>query len=204
MSESEIIVVRTGTANLASVLAGLDKLGLPARTSNAPQDVQQAERLILPGVGAFGAAMDRLQSDGLVEPLRDRISAGGPTLAICLGMQLLFDGSDESPGYAGLGVAAGQIKQFTGDVRIPQMGWNRIAAGGNCRALQSGYVYFANSYRATQVPAGWSGAMADHGGPFVAAIERGPVVACQFHPELSGAFGLALIRRWLSMGASSC
>jgi imidazole glycerol phosphate synthase glutamine amidotransferase subunit len=204
VSGPETIVVRTGTANLASVLAALDRLGADARTSNNPADVERAERLILPGVGAFGAAMDRLDSDGLVEPLRDRIDAGRPTLAICLGMQLLFDGSDESPGRAGLGAASGTLQRFTGNIRIPQMGWNRMVADDTCHILQSGYVYFANSYRAVDAPAGWSVATADHGERFLAAIERGPVVACQFHPELSGSLGLELIHRWLSMGVASC
>ena len=204
MKAGETIVIRTGTANLASVLAALGRLNAPARTSTDPANVDAAERLILPGVGAFGAAMGRLQDAGLVGAIRKRIEAGQPTLAICLGMQLLFEGSDESPGWAGLGVAPGTLKQFTGDIRIPQMGWNRIVADDACDVLADGYVYFANSFRATGSPAGWAVATADHGGPFVAAMERGPVVACQFHPELSGAFGLEMIRRWLAMGGASC
>ena len=204
MTGGETIVVRTGTANLASVLAALGRLDAPARTTTDPADIETAERLILPGVGAFGAAMGRLQTAGLVDPLRRRIEAGKPTMAICLGMQLFFEGSDESPGCVGLGVAPGMLKQFTGDIRIPQMGWNRIAADEACGILADGYVYFANSFRATDPPPGWAVATADHGGPFVAAMERGPVVACQFHPELSGAFGLEMIRRWLAMGGASC
>jgi glutamine amidotransferase len=204
MSGPDTIVVRTGTANLASVLAALKRLGVPARTSNDPRDVAQADRLILPGVGAFAAAMTCLQNDGLVGPLKQRIDAGKPTLGICLGMQLLFDASDESPGCPGLGVAPGQIHRFTEEVRIPQMGWNHLVAGPSCDLLQTGYAYFANSYRASDVPAGWSAAIADHGGSFVAAMERGPILACQFHPELSGRFGLDLIQRWLDLGERSC
>lgn len=204
MTGPEMIVVRTGTANLASVLAALVRLGVRARASNDATDIERAERLILPGVGAFGTAMDRLQADRLIEPLRRRIVAGRPTLAICLGMQLLFDGSQESPGQAGIGIVPSTLQRFTGDVRVPQMGWNRLMADDACRILQSGYAYFANSYRATQTLPGWSVATADHGGPFLAAIERGAVVACQFHPELSGAFGLGLIRRWLSLEVDAC
>ncbi len=204
MIDPETIVVRTGTANLASVLAAMERLDAPARASNDPADVERAERLILPGVGAFGTAMDRLAADGLVEPLRKRIDSGRPTLAICLGMQLLFEGSDESPGWAGLATVPGTLQKFTGKVRIPQMGWNRIVADDTCGVLQTGYVYFANSYRATRAPAGWLAATADHGGPFLAALERNAVVACQFHPELSGAPGLGLIRRWLSVGGAPC
>ena len=177
---------------------------MPARPSNDAAEVDRAERVVLPGVGAFGAAMDRLEADGLVEALRGRMDAGKPTMAICLGMQLLFDGSEESPGRSGLAVVPGTVQRFAGGVRIPQMGWNHIVADDTCGILQTGYVYFANSYRAVKTPTGWSAAAADHGGPFLAAIERGAVVACQFHPELSGAFGLALIRRWLSIGGAPC
>jgi len=204
MSGSETIVVRTGTANLASVLAAMKRLGAPARTSNDPRDVEDADRVILPGVGAFAAAMCCLHDGGLVDPLKRRIDAGRPTLGICLGMQLLFDASDESPGCPGLGLAPGRIRQFTNEVRIPQMGWNEIVADPSCTLLQTGYAYFANSYRATDVPEGWSPAIANHGGPFVAAMERGPILACQFHPELSGQFGLDLIQRWLDLGGTSC
>ena len=203
MSESATVVVRTGTANLASVLAALGRLGVTARASNAPADVQAAGRVVLPGVGAYGSAMDRLAADDLIDPLRQRIRTGMPTLGICLGMQLLFNGSDESPDRPGLGVVPGKLQRFERGVRVPQMGWNRIVAE-DCDILQSGYVYFANSYRAVGAPDGWSAAMADHGGTFLAAIGRGPVVACQFHPELSGSFGLALIRRWLSIGGAPC
>jgi imidazole glycerol phosphate synthase glutamine amidotransferase subunit len=204
VNAAEIIVIRTGTANLASVMAALERVGADARTSNDTEDIERAERVVLPGVGAFGAAIDRLEADGLVGSLRMRIDAGRPTLASCLGMQLLFEGSDESPGRAGLGAAPGTLRRFTGNVRIPQMGWNCIVADDGCRVLQTGYVYFANSYRATGAPAGWSVATAHYGEPFLAAIERGAVVACQFHPELSGSAGLELISRWLSMGADQC
>lgn len=202
MSRLETVVIRTGTANLASVLAALGRLGVAARASNDPTDVTTAGRVVLPGVGAFGSAMDRLEADNLVDPLRRRVRSGMPTLGICLGMQLLFDGSDESPGRPGLGVVPGKLQRFSGGVRIPQMGWNRIAADQGCDVLQSGFVYFANSYHAVGTPVDWLAARADHGGAFLAAIERGPVVACQFHPELSGSFGLALMRRWVSMGGA--
>jgi len=204
VNDPETIVVRTGTANLASVLAAMERLGAPARTSNDPADVQQASHVILPGVGSFGAAMECLDADGLVAPLRARLTAGLPTMGICLGMQLLFAGSDETPGTPGLGIIPGRLTRFTGDLRIPQMGWNHITAPETCSVLESGYVYFANSYRATDVPPDWSGAIADHGGPFVAGVERGAIVGCQFHPELSASFGLKLMRRWLSKGGHSC
>lgn len=200
-----VLVVETGTANTASVLAGLRRAGGQPEVLGAadvdralvPEIVARADRLVLPGVGAFAAARGALDAQGVVEALRDRIVAGRPTLGICLGMQLMASASEESPGVEGLGVWDATVRRFRGPVRVPQLGWNRVVAGEGCRLLVDGVAYFANSYRLDAVPPGWSGAVADHGGPFVAAVERGAVLACQFHPELSGAWGQDLLRRWL-------
>ncbi|MBM4394407.1 MAG: imidazole glycerol phosphate synthase subunit HisH [Deltaproteobacteria bacterium] len=194
-----VVIVRTGTANLASVVAGLARAGAAARLTEDPAEVASAPRLVLPGVGALGAAMERLDALGLSGPLADRVRAGRPTLAVCLGLQLLAERSDESPGVPALGVVPGNATRFSGPVRVPQLGWNRVVPGPGCRLLEEGFAYFANSYRLEAPPPGWSAALADHGGPFVAAMERGPVLACQFHPELSGAWGLSLLRRWLAV-----
>ncbi len=196
MSE-EIVIVRTGTANLASVAAALSRLGAGSRISESPADVSGAARLVLPGVGTMAAAMGRLTELGLVEPLRERIAKGRPTLAICLGMQLMCEGSEESPDARGLGVIPGRIARFPRGLRVPQLGWNRIEAEEGACVLGSGYAYFANSYRLVDAPLGWKVARCDYGGRFIAALERGPVVACQFHPELSGEFGLGIMKRWL-------
>ncbi len=200
-ASTEIVVCRTGTANLASVFAGLRRAGGAPRMAESADDVLQAGHVMLPGVGAFGASMMALRDGGLDEPLRERIEAGRPTLAICVGLQLLCRDSEETPGATGLDILPLTATRFPNTVRVPQLGWNRIDAEPGCRLLQSGYVYFANSYRVTGVPDGWLGATADHGGPFVAALERGAVVACQFHPELSGQFGHELLKRWI---ASPC
>ncbi len=192
-----VAVVGTGTANLASVLAGLERAGARARLTQEPGDAARAERVVLPGVGAFGAAMETLHAHGLVEPLRERVAAGRPTLGICLGLQLLAETSAESPGVRGLGVLPGAVRRLPDTVRVPQLGWNRITPSTGCRLLAAGHVYFANSYALAAAPPGWAAAVADHGGTFVAAVERGTVLACQFHPELSGRFGLDLVRRWL-------
>ena len=197
MTCPDVIVIRTGTANVASILAALGRLGAAGRISSDPQEVQRAARLVLPGVGTFGAAMARLGSDGLVGPLRKRLDDDRPTLAVCVGMQLLFETSEESPGVEGLRALAGTIEPFSGDIRVPQMGWNNVTASADCRVLTSGYLYFANSYRLAAPPDSCAAAMADYGGQFVAALERGHLVACQFHPELSGMLGLDIMRRWL-------
>ena len=194
-----VIVVPTGTANLASVRAAFERLGAPVDLAERAEQVRDAARVVLPGVGAFGAAMARLREHGFADALAARIAAGRPTLAVCVGLQLLFETSEESPGVAGLGALPGAVTRLPATVRVPQLGWNRVEPGAGCRLVEAGYAYFANAYCATPpAPAGWAAATADHGGPFVAAIEHGAVLGCQFHPELSGPWGQALIGRWLA------
>lgn len=192
-----MILVDTSLANLASIEAAFGRLGQTTRRSIDPAEVANASHVVLPGVGAFGAGMARLRDAGLVEPLRRRVAEGRPTLAICLGLQLLCEASDEAPGESGLGVVPGRVTRFDSGLRVPQLGWNRVRAGEGTRLLAGGAAYFANSYRLAGRPPGWACAWSDHGGPFVAALERGRVVACQLHPELSGAYGASLLRRWL-------
>lgn len=199
MTGPPVVVIRTGTANLASVTAALERAGRAVAVTADPALVATADRLVLPGVGSFGPVAVGLHRLGLAAPLADRIRAGRPTLAICLGLQLLADSSEEDPGVAGLGVLSGTVTRFPNTVRVPQLGWNRVRAAGGCRLLEDGAGYFANSYRFEEIPDGWTGALADHAGPFVAAVERGAVLGCQFHPELSGAWGQALIHRWLEV-----
>jgi imidazole glycerol phosphate synthase glutamine amidotransferase subunit len=141
--------------------------------------------------------MDRLRRTGLADTITERIADRRPTLLICLGMQLLCEGSDESPDVAGLGIVPGHVTRFTNRVRVPQLGWNRVASGDDEAWLSPGYAYFANSYKLDRGAEGWQTAYAVHGDRFVAALTRGSILACQFHPELSGAWGLGLIRRWL-------
>ena len=195
MSEA-VVILPTGTANLASVLAAFTRLGARARIARDPAEVEDAPRLVLPGVGTFGATMAGLRAAGLDTAIAARARDGAPILAMCVGLQVLFEASDESPGSEGLAVLSGNVGRFPADVRVPQFGWNRIEPEPGCRYLEPGHAYFANSFRVLAAP-GCKVARADHGESFVAAIERGPLVACQFHPELSGAFGHRLIARWL-------
>lgn len=205
---TRVAVIRTGVANLASVLAGLERLGAAVHPATTAAEVAAASHVLLPGVGAFAPGMAALLASGLAEPLRARVAAGRPTLAICLGMQLLADASDESPGVPGLGLIPARVTRFpaaptsgphgpSGPIKVPQLGWNRVTPDAP-GLVEPGHAYFANSYRIPEAPAGWLAARADHGGPFCAALQRGPVLACQFHPELSGPWGLALIGRWLA------
>lgn len=194
---SETIVIPTGTANLASVLAGLGRAGVAASLARMPGDLESAHRVVLPGVGSFGAAMNHIDSLGMRGTLVEYVREGRPLLAICLGMQLLATSSEESPGVDGLGIVDGRIRRLTGSVRVPQLGWNTIDPVGATRLLSRGWAYFANSYRLEEIPEGWDGATTEYGGEFAAALERGPQLACQFHPELSGAWGADMIRRWV-------
>jgi imidazole glycerol phosphate synthase glutamine amidotransferase subunit len=194
----EVLIVPTGTANIASVMAAFRRLGAEPRLCEGPAEIQPASHVMLPGVGAFGASMARLHERGLDRALAERIASNRPTICICVGHQLLFETSEESPGVRGLGVVPGHVARFPGNVRVPQFGWNEVAAEEGCNLLESGYAYFANSFRATEAP-GWNVAWAEHGGRFVAAMERGNVVGCQFHPELSGAYGAALLSRFLEL-----
>lgn len=192
----KVVVIETGVANTASVLAALTRAGLDASLTTDPGEVRDGSGVVLPGVGSFGAGMQALRARGLVETVLDRIRSDRPFLAVCLGMQLLCQSSDESPGEHGLSVIDAHIERFPATLRVPQFGWNQVRADATCSMLTSGYAYFANSYRLVSMPEGWKGAISSHGGDFVAAIERGNTLACQFHPELSGPWGIELLTRW--------
>lgn len=202
MTTEEIVIIPTGVANVASLIAAFKRLGASARVSNDPLDIENAARVALPGVGAFGPAMSKLKKLKLCDPIRERISAGKPTLAICLGMQLLAEGSEETKNIRGLGVYPGIARRFQTSVKSPQFGWNIVSPDDSCQLIRPGYAYFANSFYLPDAPSGWSVSYSEYGQKFVAALERGSVLACQFHPELSGIAGLELLKHWLVRGDS--
>jgi len=200
----EVIIVKTGKANIASVITGLIRAGAKSRLSEDADEIEQAPYIVIPGVGAFGPAMKQLQSLNLTDAIKRRIHANKPTLAICLGLQLLSEGSEENPKINGLGVIPGIVRRFNKAPRIPQMGWNNIAVSDGCKLLKSGYAYFANSYYLPEAPEGWQTAQTSYGETFISAIEKGAILACQFHPELSGTWGRDLLIRWLDEGRCQC
>jgi glutamine amidotransferase/cyclase len=193
-----------GAGNVRSLRNAIQSLGFSLTEIAHPKDILKAERLIFPGVGAFGAAMQRLQSLGYVEPLREYLAAGRPYLGICIGLQTLFEGSEESPGVPGLGIIPGRIRRFdAGALAVPHMGWNDVRVERNS-PLFSDYagekLYFVHSYFADPSTENrdWQLATTDYGRPFVSAVEQGRVTAVQFHPEKSGNAGLRLLRRFLA------
>ena len=199
-----ITLVTTGLANIASVRAAFDRIGFAVRQAESSRDITEAARLIMPGVGAFGPAMAELERRGWVSALRSRLNKDRPTLAICLGHQLLGALSDEAPGVDGLSVVSAGVHAFEAGVISPQMGWNRVSPSPGCKLLEGGDAYFANSFRFSSIPSGWCGATSHYGGQFVAALERGNVLSCQFHPELSGEYGESLLRRWIDATEAAC
>lgn len=181
-----------GTGNLHSLRKALELQGATVRVG---MDLDRAEGLVLPGVGAFGAAAERLASRA--EPVRAAAAVGLPVLGICLGMQLLFDASEEGPG-AGLGLVAGTVRRLQAS-RVPHMGWNRVEGTDPLLDGVAGErFYFANSYAADPAePRDVIGWTTHEGVRFPSVVRRGSVVGTQFHPEKSGAAGLRLLRNFL-------
>jgi imidazole glycerol phosphate synthase glutamine amidotransferase subunit len=198
----DVLIVPTGAGNLASVRAALRRLGVEPRVASDARELDDADRVVLPGVGAFGPAMLALEARGFADGLRRRIDADRPTLAICLGMQLLATRSDEAPGVAGLGIADAEVTRFVAapGLRSPHLGWAAVEGPALARP---GFAAFAHSHRFVRPPTGWLAAWSTHGERFVAALRRGALVATQFHPELSGAWGAALLAESLDLPFTS-
>jgi imidazole glycerol-phosphate synthase subunit HisF len=194
---ADVVIVDSGVANLASIASGFRRLGANVVVTGDDSLVRDAPRVVLPGVGAFGAGLGALRARGLDGAITDAVARGTPVLGVCLGMQMLCEGSAETPGVAGLGVITGTCRRLPEDVRVPHLGWNTVTAGG-AGLVATGVAAFANSYALPEAPPGWVAAWTTHGRRFVAALERERLLACQFHPELSGAYGEALLERWLA------
>lgn len=192
-------IVDYGAGNLRSVQNTLDHLGAAYTVTNKPHDVMDAEKIILPGVGHFGQMMHAIDDLGLREPLTARIQAGVPFLGICIGLQCLFETSEESPGSKGLGLFTGSVRRFVGQARIPHMGWNsleRVKASRLLKNLGDGtFTYFAHSYYAPLI--GATAATCTYIHPYTAILEQENVYAVQFHPEKSGPAGLQVMQNFL-------
>jgi glutamine amidotransferase len=203
---ARIAVLDYGIGNLRSAEKALQHLGADAALTTDPTVVERADGVVLPGVGAFGACMAALRASGLEGAARDAIDDGRPFLGICVGMQMLFDGSEEAPEIPGLGVVAGTVRRLSDTVVLPHMGWNTVTVTPGSRLLaglgDAPWLYFVHSYAPCPADPAVVAATTEHGGRVVAAIERGPLWATQFHPEKSGAAGLALLGNFVAAVAA--
>jgi glutamine amidotransferase len=199
-----IAVLDYGIGNLRSAQKALEHVGADARLTSDRGLIAEAAGVVLPGVGAFGRCMQAVRRTGLDDVAIEVVEADTPFLGICVGMQMLYDGSDESPGTAGLGLLEGTVRRLPADVKRPQMQWNILQPtrpSGLLEGLEPPtWVYFVHSYS----PDDDQNVVAtcDYGGPVVAAVERGAVWATQFHPEKSGANGLRLLANFVSRVAA--
>jgi glutamine amidotransferase len=196
-SSAPVAVVDYGIGNLHSAHKAFLRVGVPARLTNDPGEVEAASAVVLPGVGNFGACMRALRASGLLNSVLSVLDAQRPFLGICVGMQMLFEGSEESPDEPGLSVLKGRVEPLASHVKRPQMQWNRLSVTSADEVLVDGdWMYFVHSLAARPTDRTVIAAEVDYGGPVVAAVRSGNILATQFHPEKSGSAGLELLRRW--------
>ena len=200
-----IAVIDYGAGNLMSVANALNALGAENIRAADEKEILSADALILPGVGEFGAAATELECLGLKEAIIEAVRRGKPLLGICLGMQLLFDESEESPGAHGLSLLPGRSTRLPGGdgLKIPHMGWNTISTTGRgkllCDTPEGSYMYFVHSYRVEAEDRHDVSAVTDYGVVFNSAVERGNIFGCQFHPEKSGDAGLSILKNFIAI-----
>ena len=200
----KIAIIDYGMGNLHSAAKALEKVGAQVKVTSDPELVRQADKVILPGVGAFGDCMKNLNERELAPVIHEVIAAGKPFLGICVGLQLLFEGSEEDPGVAGLGIFKGLVRKIAAPgLKIPHMGWNNLEYRTSSSLFQglppAAYVYFVHSYHAVPTDESCITAVTDYGGQVTAAVGRGLVQAVQFHPEKSSAVGLKILANFKEM-----
>lgn len=197
-----ISIIDYGMGNLRSVEKAFSQAGVPVRLITQPEDVIAAEKLVLPGVGAFGDAMKNLIHTGVAHAIKDAATTGKPLLGICLGAQLLFDASEENPKVPGLGILRGQVKRFSPELKlkVPHMGWNQLTIQPESRILANldpdPYVYFVHSYYMQPQDQTVTAATTDYGTPFTSAVESKNISGMQFHPEKSQTVGLKILENF--------
>lgn len=197
-----VAIIDYGAGNLHSVKNALDYLGADSVVTSDPDVIETADRVILPGVGSFGDAMRCMTERGLIDAVKNAADGSKPFLGICLGLQLLFESSEESPGVRGLGVFRGRVVRIPDcGLKIPHMGWNNISLPKKSAILPENepFVYFVHSYYIEPEDKSEISAYTEYGKKLAVAVERGKVFATQFHPEKSGEVGMEILRRFLNL-----
>ncbi len=206
MEPKMIAIVDYGMGNLRSVQKAFEKIGATARVVPFPRDIVGARGIVLPGVGAFGQAMDNLNAIGWVDVLRDACVRGVPFIGICLGMQLLFESSEEMGQHEGLGILRGAVKRFSGDLKVPQMGWNQIHLKQPSPLLRDvsdgSYAFFVHSYYCEPRDASQILATTEYGMEFASVVGSGNVFGAQFHPEKSQSVGLRMLENFAAIASA--
>lgn len=198
----KVVIIDYGMGNLYSVRNALLAVGAEPVVTSDREVIAAADKVILPGVGAFGDCMANLEKSGLIPVIRQLLAGGKPFLGICLGMQLLFEGSDEAPGVAGLGYFKGQVKYLPTSLKIPHMGWNKLELRSPSLLLSGAdgeYVYFVHSFHAEPEDRSIITSICDYGMEVTASVGRGNVQAFQFHPEKSSRVGMQLLKNFVEM-----
>ena len=196
MSE-KIVIIDYGMGNLHSANKALKYVGAEVEVTSEATKIAKADKVILPGVGAFGDCMLNLEKYGLVPVIKETLASGKPFLGICLGLQLLFEGSEEAPGIQGLGFFKGQVEKIKTDLKVPHMGWNSLVLKNPSPLLAKsadGYVYFVHSFHAVPEDKAIITAVCNYGIEVTAAVGRANVQAVQFHPEKSSKVGLGILQ----------
>lgn len=192
-------IIDYGAGNLRSVQNTLAEIGAPYRLVHTPEQLRAASKVILPGVGHFGQMMRALEMMEMHEPIRKVIGLGVPFLGICLGLQALYERSEEAPELQGLNLLPGVVKRFSHDLRIPHMGWNEIVPKPDTALLHNlgpkPHLYFAHSFYAPVGPA--TAATCEYGVPYTAVVESDNLFGVQFHPEKSGPLGLRIVKNFV-------
>lgn len=191
------IIVDYEAGNLRSVANMLTFLEVPFEITSDKDKILNAKKIIFPGQGHFAQAMSNLEEKGLVPVIKECCAKGIPFLGICIGLQILFEKSEEASGVAGLGILKGEVKKFT-QGKIPQIGWNKVIPTENNLFIPESYFYYVNSYYVVPEDEKIVSAYTDYNGRFCAAVQSGNVTAVQFHPEKSSEAGLSFFRNWIN------
>ncbi|MFB3923820.1 MAG: imidazole glycerol phosphate synthase subunit HisH [Terriglobia bacterium] len=196
-----IALVDYGAGNVGSVRKAVEYLGFSSAVVALPQELEKADKIILPGQGHFGSMLKAMEERGLLSVLRRKLAAGTPYLGICLGLQALYEASEEAPGVAGLGIVPGTVARFKQLEKVPQIGWNQLQIRRASRLFQfikdGSFAYYCHSYYGPDVPE--AVAVTEYGETYATGIEKENAWAVQFHPEKSGEVGLRVLRNFLEL-----